>query len=209
MDAGDFSGLRFGPFPKVMAQTPDGASSGELLHRAQAGDQAALASLISLYLPRLRRWARGRLPAPARDVLETEDVVQDTIIAAVRNLDQLEIRGEGALQAYLRRALANRFTDLYRRTHDRPAHADLDSQLPAAAASPLELTIGAEALARYEAALLRLTERDRQAIMLRIELCCGYDEISATLGTSGASHARVVVNRALTRLAREMRHARA
>jgi RNA polymerase sigma-70 factor (ECF subfamily) len=191
-----------------MAPIPDGASSVELLSRAQAGDRAALASLISLYLPRLRRWAHGRLPAPARGVLETEDVVQDTVIAAVRNLDQIEIRGEGALQAYLRRALANRFTDLYRRTQARPVPAEIDSQLPDAGASPLEQTIGAEALARYEAALLKLTDRDRQAIMLRIELCCGYDEIAATLGVTGAAQARVVVNRALMRLAREMRDGR-
>lgn len=37
-------------------------SSLTLLERAQAGDRAALDPLIARYLPRLQRWASGRLP---------------------------------------------------------------------------------------------------------------------------------------------------
>ncbi|HEU4891705.1 MAG TPA: sigma-70 family RNA polymerase sigma factor [Vicinamibacterales bacterium] len=188
--------------------SPALTASALLLQRAQAGDGAALASLVSLYLPRLRRWATGRLPAAARTLLDTEDVVQETVIAAVRQLDHLDLRDEGALQAYLRRALANRFIDAYRQSRHAPAYAALDSALPAPEPSPLELRIGAEALERYERAVERLAERDRQAIILRIEFCLSYEEIADALKTSGAGHARVVVSRALTRLAREMHHAR-
>ena len=39
-----------------------GDSSVDLLLKAQAGDNEALDRLLARYLPRLRRWASGRLP---------------------------------------------------------------------------------------------------------------------------------------------------
>jgi RNA polymerase sigma-70 factor (ECF subfamily) len=187
---------------------PDALTSAQLLQRAQAGDQEALTALIEAYLPRLRRWASGRLPGGARELVDTCDVVQETVIAAIRNLHRIEIRGEGAFQAYLRRALANRLTDLYRRAHNHAPHEEVGSQVPSLAPSPAEEAIGAEALARYEQALACLSETDRQAVILRVEMCCDYQEIADALQKSGVGHARMAVSRALTRLAREMRNAR-
>lgn len=185
------------------------AASAELLERARAGDESALNALLAAYLPRMRRWATGRLPGGARELLDTEDVVQETVIAALRHLDQMEVRGDGALQAYLRRALANRLTDLYRRQLHRPVRDEMATDLPARSPSPLEEAIGVEALERYERALARLSPHDREAIILRIEMCCGYDEVAAALQQSSAANARVAVSRALARLSREMRHERA
>jgi RNA polymerase sigma-70 factor (ECF subfamily) len=187
-----------------MSSAPDAATSAELLQRAQAGDQVALSALIAIYLPRLRRWATGRIPPGARALLETQDVVQETLIAAVRNLRHVEVRGEGAFQAYLSRALMNRLTDLYRRNVHQPARGELPSDLPANAPSPLEQVIGSEALARYESALTRLSDTDREAIILRVEMCCGYNEIASELHKADAGQARVAVCRALARLSRQM-----
>jgi RNA polymerase sigma-70 factor (ECF subfamily) len=145
------------------------------------------------------------MPAAARQLLDTEDIIQETIVAALRNLDHVEVRGEGALQAYLRRALANRLTDVYRRFSNRHAHESLDSQIPASEPSPLEEAIGTEAAARYEEALARLSPTDREAVILRIEMCCEYEEIATALRKSPPAHARMAVSRALARLAREMK----
>jgi|SRR4051812_9798799 RNA polymerase sigma factor (sigma-70 family) len=191
-----------------MSPSRNALNSAQLLQRAQAGDGSALTSLLGLYLPRLRRWAHGRLPPRARDALDTEDIVQDTIVAAVRNLHRVEIRGEGALQAYLRKALANRFADLYRRHEGHLVRQAIDTQLPAFTPSPLEVAIGRQALDRYEQALDSLSERDRHAVILRIEMCAEYSEISVALDASGVEHARVIVSRALARLAQEMRRGR-
>jgi RNA polymerase sigma-70 factor, ECF subfamily len=182
------------------------ASTTDLLARSRAGDSAALTGLVQIYLPRMRRWASGRLPAAARQMLDTEDIIQETIVAALRNLDHVEVRGEGALQAYLRRALTNRLTDVYRRFGERHAQESLDSQIPAGGPSPLEEAIGIEAEARYERALARLSPTDREAVILRIEMCCDYEEIAVAHRKSSAAHARVAVSRALARLAREMTH---
>jgi len=183
---------------------PAPESSLSLLERAQSGDELALAHLVRRYLPRLRLWARGRLPAGARGLLDTDDIVQETMVKTVRNIGALEVRGEGAFQAYLRQALRNRLADAYRRAPATPHDTAISSSLPAADPSPLELAVGTEAVERYEKGLARLKPDDRQAIVLRIEFCYGYDEIALMLNKSSAASARVAVSRALARLSREM-----
>lgn len=79
-----------------------------LLQRAQAGDAEALNALASRYLPRLRRWTTRRLPGWARDLAETDDLVQDSLLATLRSLDRFTPAFDGALQAYLRTAILNR-----------------------------------------------------------------------------------------------------
>jgi RNA polymerase sigma-70 factor (ECF subfamily) len=191
-----------------MTDGPQVPTSTDLLRRAQAGDRQALGSLIELYMPRLRTWARGRLPQGARELVDTQDLVQETMIAAVRNLPHIEIRGEGTLQAYLRKILSSRITDHQRRAVRSPGIDALASDVPAVGPSPLEVAIGAEAVSRYERALERLAEDDRHAIILRIELCYGYEAIAIALDKTSAASARMTVSRALRRLAREMRDAR-
>lgn len=189
-----------------MRDIADRLASADLLTRSRAGDSEAATMLVGVYLPRMRRWAKGRLPPAARELVDTEDVVQETLVAAIRNLDRIHLRTEGALQAYLRRALANRLTDAYRRYGAAPPRGALDSALPASGPSPLEEAIGHEALARYEHALGELAETDREAVILRIEMRCAYDEIAIALGKRTAAHARVAVSRALARLAQLMDH---
>ena len=92
-----------------------GESSLELLARIRAGDGRARDELVARYLPRLRRWATGRLPAWARERNDTDDLVQDTVIRSLGKLEGFVPQHEGALQAYLRQALLNRIRDLVRR----------------------------------------------------------------------------------------------
>ena len=98
----------------------DPESSFELVQRAQAGDEMALGRLLARYRPRLRRWASGRLPAQARDLTDTEDLIQDVMLRAFRNLPSFEQRSEWAFQAYLRRAVTNRIRDEIRRLKATP-----------------------------------------------------------------------------------------
>lgn len=172
----------------------------ELLERARHGDAAALDRLYARCLPPLRRWARGRLPAAARGALDTQDLVQDTILSSLRHLDHFESRHEGALQAYLRQAVLNRVRDEARRFGRRPAVSELTDSQPSKEASPLDIAIGREGVERYEAALRRLRPADREAIIGRLELQHDYEELAAILGKPNANAARVAVTRALARL---------
>jgi RNA polymerase sigma factor (sigma-70 family) len=179
-----------------------------LLERAQAGDVSALDALMARHLPRLRRWASGRLPQWARDVADTQDLVQETLLQTFKRIERFEWRGEGALQAYLRQGILNRIRDEFRRAGRRPAAEELDSQAPDEAASPLERAIGQQAVERYEAALQRLRAEDREAIIARIEMGFTHEELAQLLGKPSANAARMALERALVRLATEMGRAR-
>jgi RNA polymerase sigma-70 factor, ECF subfamily len=176
----------------------------ELVERAKTGDAEALNQLFVRFLPALRRWASGRLPRWTRDLMDTDDLVQETMIRAVNRMSQFEARHEGALQAYLRQAVMNRIRDEVRRTGRSPVAMELTEDQKDHAASPLELAIGREAVERYEAALARLKPEDREAIVARVEMECSYQEVAAALGKPSADAARMTVGRALLRLAEEM-----
>src|SRR5436309_7978487 len=69
----------------------------ELVVRAQNGDRAAVEALLQRCVPRLRRWAHGRLPAAARGGLDTEDLVQESVLHVLGRLDAFEPRHVGAM----------------------------------------------------------------------------------------------------------------
>jgi RNA polymerase sigma factor (sigma-70 family) len=179
-------------------------ATADLLARAQAGDEEALNQLFERHIPLLKRWASGRLPRWARQVADTSDLIQETVIATLRNLPSFEVRGHGALQAYLRQALINRVRNEMRRALLRPSAGEIDSQLPHDGTSPLEAAIGSQTLERYEKALSRLTDEEREAVVTRVEFGLSYAEVAEVLGKPSADAARMAVVRALLKLEREM-----
>src|SRR6476660_5520331 len=178
-------------------------ASIELLARARSGDADALNDLCARYLPRLQKWAHGRLPAWARGALDTHDLVQDALSQVIQRLGSFEPRHDGAFQAFVRTSLLNRIRDEIRRAHRRPTDV-LASDRRADGPSPIEEAIGSEALARYEAALQRLKPADREAIIARIELGHSYTDVARALGKPTVAAAHVAVSRALVKLAKEM-----
>lgn len=180
--------------------------SEELLDLARGGDRQALERLLARYLPPLERWATGRLPRWARDLLDTDDIVQETVMRALNHVEGFTPRHDGALAAYLRQAVLNRIRDEVRRAARRPPHRDVSDNLPDPTDSPLEAAIGTEAVGRYEAALGRLTSRERNLIIARIEMGLSYDDVARETGRPSADAARMGVRRALVRLAAEMDH---
>jgi RNA polymerase sigma factor (sigma-70 family) len=183
----------------------DPESSFELLERVRSGDKEALDQLLRRYLPSLTRWAGGRLPRWARDLSDTQDLVQDTLIHALKHLETFQYQHEGALQAYLRQAVMNRIRDELRRAHRRPPPTELEEAMPSPTASPLEDAIGQEAFDRYEAALAQLRAEEREAIIARVELRQSFQEVALALGKPSPDAARVAVNRALVHLAEKMK----
>ena len=183
----------------------DPEATASLLARSRGGDREAIDRLLARCLPPLRRWAHGRLPAYARDLNETGDVVQDAVMSALRQLDHFEPRREGALQAYFRQAILRRIIDLVRQHKRRPVGVEMPEDLAADITSPLDRAIGAENLERFEAALAKLRPEDREAIVCRVELHYSYDELAVALDKPTANAARVAVTRAMRRLAQEMR----
>jgi RNA polymerase sigma-70 factor (ECF subfamily) len=171
----------------------------------RAGDAAARERLFARVLPALRHWAHRRLPIEARDIHDTEDLVQVAALRAFNNLEGFESRGQGAFLAYLRQILMNAIRDEIRRATRRPVRDEADSELPDPRPSLLEATVGRETLARYERGLASLSASQQEAVIMRIELDCSYQEIATALGMVSAEAARKVVGRALVSIAENTR----
>jgi RNA polymerase sigma factor (sigma-70 family) len=187
---------------------PPADGTYELLERARSGDDEALEVLFARHMPALRRWASGRLPRWARDITDTQDLVQDTVLQVFKRVEAFEPRGEGALQAYLRQSLLNRIRNEFRNKSRRPSFEDIDEQAAADRTSPLEAAIRQEQLDRYEAALSRLTEQERDLIVARVEVGLTYEEMAELLGKPSWNAARMATARALLHLAEELRRGR-
>jgi RNA polymerase sigma factor (sigma-70 family) len=188
----------------VHGKPPPGAraadSTSTLIERARAGDRAALDALFARCSPPLARWARGRLPRWARDLADT----QEALLQTFKHLETIDVRGEGALQAYLRQSVLNRIRDHIRRVGRRPQETMLDSQHEDSGPSPLEEAVGAESVERYEAALTRLSEADRTLIVASVELGYSYEQLAEATGRASPDAARKAARRALVKLAEEM-----
>lgn len=176
-----------------------------LLERARLGDRDALEELFARHIPVLRRWAAGRLPRCARDLADTHDLVQETVLQTFKRIETFEPRGEGALQAYLRQALMNRIRNELRRAGRRASAADLYEEIPSEDTSPIEAAIRQQQIENYEAALSRLSEPERELIVARVELGLTYEEMAVALGKPSWNAARMATARALLRLADELK----
>ena len=189
------------------AQPSDLLLTSELLVRAKDGDRAALEVLMARYVPRLERWASGRLPPYARSLLDTVDLVQETLMRVVDGLEGVEVRGPGGFQAYVRQAVLNRIRDQIRWVRRRPGPDEIPESIEDPVPSPLEVAIGADVLDRYERALEQLPEDAQRLLHLRIELDFDYVEIAAMTDRPSSDAARMAVRRALKSLAENMGHA--
>lgn len=185
----------------------DDTSSARLLDRALRGDRSARDALFARYLPWLRRWARGRLPRWARGVVDTSDLVQDTLHRTFTRLTSFQPQRDGALRAYLRSAVENRIRDEMRRAARRPVMDDLDGgrqPLAGDGRSALDKVILEETWERYKSALKQLPRRDQRLIVGRLELDYTFRQLAAVDGRASPDAVRMALKRALVRLAAEM-----
>lgn len=175
-------------------------TTADLLLLIRNGDERARDRLVRRYFERLRRFAHGRLPARARGMVETDDLVQSSFVRTFKHIERFEVHREGAFLAYLRKVLLNQIRTEIRRAERRPqAGAGLES-IEAGDPSPIERVIGSEVLERWERALATLTEEQREAVILRVELGFPYRMIAETLQLPSANAARMTIMRALVRM---------
>jgi RNA polymerase sigma-70 factor (ECF subfamily) len=180
-------------------------STAMLIGRIREGDREARERLFARCLPRLQQWAHRRLPARARDIADTDDLVQVALLKALHRIGEFQAHREGAFLAYLRTILLNAVRDELRRKSRRPEMTELDDELRRDdGPSVLDDLIGRELVRGYEAALDRLNEEQREAIILRIEFGMSHREIADAMGKPNADAARMTVARALVHLRRAL-----
>jgi RNA polymerase sigma-70 factor (ECF subfamily) len=93
----------------------------ELVARMLAGDERAFDTFFASYARRLAAFAARRADLPPATV---EDLVQNTLIKAIRNL--ASFRGEAALFTWLCEICRNEIVNVIRSSARRPAHDSLD-----------------------------------------------------------------------------------
>jgi RNA polymerase sigma-70 factor, ECF subfamily len=181
--------------------------TGELIGRFQAGDTHALERLWIRYLPRLRRWAHGRLPQLGQSASDTDDLVQDTFVRSLAHLRTLKPRGPESLISYFKTIILNQIRDYVRQSVRRPVRplGDTDAEEHAGGEpSPLQQLLGQEVLERYQRALLNLPDGDQQMVLAAVELRLSDAEIAELFEKPSISAARMARGRALARLGRAM-----
>jgi RNA polymerase sigma-70 factor (ECF subfamily) len=179
--------------------------SEELILRFQTGDERSLERLWARYLPRLKRWAHGRLPTASRDQTSTDDLVQDAFVRSLARLRTLKPTTPHGVFAYFRTIVLNQIRDYARQNARRPTRGPLETDDHVdPQPSPLEHVLGRETLECYERALETLSEEQQQIVIAFVELRCTDREIAELFERPSADAARVARARALARLARAM-----
>ncbi|MEE4295736.1 MAG: RNA polymerase sigma factor [Wenzhouxiangella sp.] len=181
-------------------------STVTLLQRVANDDAAAREQLIQQFLPTITRWAHGRLPQYARDLSDTQDMVQIALMRALDQIDQFDAVREGAFLAYLRKILLNNIRMEIRRVTRRNQHGvhEPEHEVQDPEASVVSRLIGQDVLDQYEAALMKLSAKAREAVILRVEFGYTFEEIAMATDTPNANSARMLVSRSLVQLAETM-----
>ena len=137
--------------------------------------------------------------------MDTDDLVQITLIRALESVQGFQPQREGAFLSYLRSILMNALRDQLRRAHVRRAGEIVDDHVSDPSPTVLDEVIGKDTMERYDAALAELTESQREAVILRLEFGYSHLEIADAIGVSSADAARMLIGRAMVRLAELMR----
>ena len=175
-----------------------------LIQRIREGDHAARDVLLRRFMPLLKRWGRGRLPRHMRDVQDTDDLVQVTLMKALNHIDDLHSTRRGAFLQYLCQTLLNQVRDEIRRRNRHPKRVAIDPELSDSDdLTPIEQIVGAEEMHAYQQALSTLPKRQQALVLMRAEFGMSYPEIASEIGSTPDA-VRVMIARAILQLSRRL-----
>lgn len=179
-----------------------------LLDRARNDDAAAADELFRRHRARLATGLRRKYRAGAG---EPDDLVQDAVLLAFRNLSRFEYRGKGSFLAWLFSCADLEFRRAWRHAHADKRDEGRNAAPPAtgwappdAGPSPSEAVRGAELGERLRRLIDELPEREREALVLRRFLGLDAEAIRVELELPSAGAARALLSRAQVRLAERL-----
>ncbi len=148
----------------------DHTEEWQLVQRAQALDEVALASLYSTYYPRIYNYAFLQLG----DIQAAEDLASEVMLKLLESIKRYRFRGT-PFSAWVFRIARNRLIDLHRR-RKRRGEVNLAEPLASMQIGPQTLAERALDRGQLQLALKYLTDEQRQVIVLKfIE---GFDNAS-------------------------------
>jgi RNA polymerase sigma-70 factor (ECF subfamily) len=172
----------------------------ELVALAQEGDQSALNRLYRVYAERVRWMVRFRMSKELRSKLESMDIVQDTLIHALRGLDDFTYKNEGDFVRWLSKIAENELRGSLRKLHadkrdirkeiplqeDASKSGDDRARVldPARYTTPSVILSKKEELDRLEKAIDKLKPEYKEVIIWAKIDGLSYKEIGNRLGKS-------------------------
>lgn len=138
----------------------------DLVRRVGQGDPAAIQSMVARKLPRMLGLAQRMLGDP----VEAEDVAQEAMLRAWRQAPRWT-PGKARFDTWLHRVALNLCYDRLRRRREVPT--DAPPERPDEGPAPDRGLMAADVGSRVDAALARLPDRQREAIVL-----CHYQELT-------------------------------
>lgn len=186
-----------------------------LLKMAKAGDTRAVADLYSRFGDRLQAVVRLRLGSRLRAKVETCDIVQETLLAALPQLEKGDFPTSGALFHWLTRLAENRIRDLAdhfgAQKRDAGRERPLEVRNPngdymfgpiadiATTGTPSMYASRKEEIEALERAIDSLPDEQREALILVRYEGMSLAEAGAVMNRS-ADAVRMMVSRALVKL---------
>ena len=184
----------------------DRTESTALLRRAKGGCNEALNTLLEHCAGKLLALIRLRMGRGLRAHLESQDILQASLLKAFQHIDQFEREDTGALMAWLARIAENEIRDQAdyhgRQRRDAARVVPVEGGLDGLAPQVRSLVSGVimnEAMERLERALEELDDRYREIIVLRKFEELSFREIAERLGKSPDA-CRMLLARAMAAL---------
>jgi RNA polymerase sigma-70 factor (ECF subfamily) len=196
----------------VASGTTDSTETQRLLERVGAGDHSALEQLLARHRPYLQQVIQARLDPQIQKRVDASDVVQETQLAAARRIETYLEQRPMPFRLWLRKTARERLLDV-RRRHTAAARRDVEQevsfpdqtsfqiaqQLLGTSTTPSRQLLKKEAASRIHQAIGKLSDTDREILLMRTLEQLSYEEIGTVLDID-ATVARQRHGRALLRL---------
>jgi RNA polymerase sigma-70 factor (ECF subfamily) len=195
----------------------DPSSIDDLLARAKAGEEQALAELFSRFRDRLRRMVHLRLDRRLQGRLDASDILQEAYIDIARRFPQYAAAGEIPFFLWLRQITGQKLIDLhrhhlgakmrdasqevslYRGALPQASSVSLAAQLLGRLTTASRAAMRAELQLRVQEALNSMDPLDREVLTLRHFEMLSNEETAQVLGIKKTASSNRYI-RALKRL---------
>ena len=162
---------------------------------ARRGDPSAVDSLFARNLPPLVAFIRARSGKAVAARESAVDIAQSVFREVLQDVDHIELQGEAAFRNWLfmqaTRKVLDRAKHMHRERRDVSREVAMPEPGPAAdallacyasIATPSQHAIAREELQRFEAAVLELPEKQRDAVTMSRLMGLSYEQIAEQMG---------------------------